>query len=369
MNITLNNYEEYFLLLADNELGPAEETLVKEFAARHPHLQEELDILFNCRLDAADMPAFPKETLLRPTIWDLENPAPVHTQMLSLLDNELPITEAEQLKQQIAVNPVLKAEWNTLQKTILPVEAVAYPEKTELYRQHKIRPLVWMRWAAAAAVVGLTWMLWPSKINTSLSTGLVAIFPTVDQSTQAPRQPDRTGTKDTNTEKQKVDNSIATTPAIVEQNSTDIKQVENKTQEKMNTPVVAKKAVKKEDKQVVPKEESISPLPEELAVIEPDIAILDNNSLAATRLKEENKTVQTAQFVPKNNILPSEGLQNTVVINANEPEEENYVHIAGAKFNKQKVRGLFRGITRSVTRTFSKSKIQPAETAYTNRNL
>lgn len=374
MNITLNNYEEYFLLLADNELSPAEEALVKQFAARHPHLQEELQVLCDCRLDATDMPVFPKEMLLRPTLWNIENPAPVHTQMLSLLDNELPVTEKEQLQQQIAKSPVLQAEWNTLQKTVLPAEVIAYPNKTDLYRQHKIRPLAWMRWAAAAAVVALAWFIWPLKINNSQLYGTVGkvILPTVSTPKNVvPAQSNPTSINDTNISEQKNEHTSIAAVAVTQQRSTDITKAQNKTGETTASARLIHTAKKKDNKALL-KEEMVVSEPEELAVIEPKIATLGtSNSVVATLSEDEDRIVQTAPFAAENSMLSAAALQSTMarhIINETN-EEESYVHIAGARFDKQKVRGLFRGITRSVTRTFSKSKIQPAEAAYANRNL
>ncbi len=368
--ITLNNYEEYFLLLADHELSPAEEMVVQQFAAQHPQLQEELQLLLSCRLDATDMPAFPKEMLLRPTIWNVENPAPLYTQMLSLLDNELPAPEKEQLQQQIAKSPVLQAEWDTLQKTILSAEAVAHPNKSSLYRQHKIRPLVWMRRAAAAAIIALAWLLWPAKTNHGLSSSLIAITPATNQKIVHPTQPDHPGVHDKNPTQQITDHPSTDAVVVTPQRSEATEQTTNKATERtfavkpVNNP-------KKETERALFKEELIVQDPEDMVITEQGTATLNtNNSLAATLSKEENITVQTAQFAPKTTRLSPDALQSTMAMNINESEEhDGYVQIAGARFDKHKVRSLFRGITRSVTRTFSKSKIQPTETAYTNRSF
>ena len=45
MNINKNNYEEYFLLYADNELSDQEKNIVEAFVKQHPDLEEEFLII------------------------------------------------------------------------------------------------------------------------------------------------------------------------------------------------------------------------------------------------------------------------------------------------------------------------------------
>ncbi|HXB91124.1 MAG TPA: hypothetical protein VNU72_02500, partial [Puia sp.] len=52
--ITRDNYEEWFLLYADNELTVADRQLVERFVAGNPDLGEELKALLQCRLDPKD---------------------------------------------------------------------------------------------------------------------------------------------------------------------------------------------------------------------------------------------------------------------------------------------------------------------------
>jgi anti-sigma factor RsiW len=54
-DITLSNYEEYFILYMDNELDAAGRQMVEAFISLHPHLADELDTLMSTRLPVDDM--------------------------------------------------------------------------------------------------------------------------------------------------------------------------------------------------------------------------------------------------------------------------------------------------------------------------
>jgi hypothetical protein len=45
MTIDLTNYEEYFLLYADNELSAKDKPLVEVFVEKHPELKEEFEAI------------------------------------------------------------------------------------------------------------------------------------------------------------------------------------------------------------------------------------------------------------------------------------------------------------------------------------
>jgi hypothetical protein len=64
--INLTNYEEFFLMYADNELVDEERTAVEKFAAQHPRLRKELSYILKCRIRPDDQIVFQgKERLFR----------------------------------------------------------------------------------------------------------------------------------------------------------------------------------------------------------------------------------------------------------------------------------------------------------------
>ncbi|MDP4130125.1 MAG: hypothetical protein Q8939_08180 [Bacteroidota bacterium] len=65
MTINRNNYEEYFLLYIDRELGDAERQMVEDFVRRHPDLEKELAALRQTVVLPPDLVFEHKEALLR----------------------------------------------------------------------------------------------------------------------------------------------------------------------------------------------------------------------------------------------------------------------------------------------------------------
>ena len=139
MIINRHNYEEFFLLLADGELSDAEQETVLLFAKQHPDLEEELELLMDCRLDAEVPPIYPKEKLLKPISWDVEAPDEMQVQLLNLLDDELSPADKLAIEQQIALDKSLQLEWETLRlHGKLPAEqAPVFPKEKIL------KPTIW----------------------------------------------------------------------------------------------------------------------------------------------------------------------------------------------------------------------------------
>ena len=61
--INLNNYEEWLIMYVDDELNPEERVAVEKFAGAHPHVQEELAIFLQTKLQPAEI-AFPNKEAL-----------------------------------------------------------------------------------------------------------------------------------------------------------------------------------------------------------------------------------------------------------------------------------------------------------------
>ena len=146
MNINRHNYEEFFILYADNELSSGERCLVDEFVLANPDLKDELDIYRNSILTADTSLNFEnKDSLLR---YD--------EAIMSYIDDELKAEEKAELEKLIDGSPRLQHELNLYRHTKLqPDTEIVFANKSVLYRstERRVVPMRMIRWAAAAAVL------------------------------------------------------------------------------------------------------------------------------------------------------------------------------------------------------------------------
>jgi len=162
LHITRANYEAYFLLYVDGELTPAQCDAVEAFAALHPDLQEELDLLLTTRLDS-EMVSFDKTFLMA----DSMKQNVIDESLLLYMDDELKGEEKKKVEEKITNDATYQYQHNLLLQTKLPAEAIVYPNKAELYRKEKrtIRPVIWYRAAAAVFVLMAAGYMWHMSQN------------------------------------------------------------------------------------------------------------------------------------------------------------------------------------------------------------
>ncbi len=156
MNITRHNYEEYFILYIDNELGSEERHQVESFVQANADLKEELDWLLQSRLVADDSLVFDnKEQLMK--ISDAESIKTTNYEEWLLLytDNELTAEQKTTVEKFAAGHPAIQEELDLLQKTKFePEQALVFHNKELLYRkEEKVRVIAisWRKIAVAAA--------------------------------------------------------------------------------------------------------------------------------------------------------------------------------------------------------------------------
>ncbi len=170
ITINRNNYETYFLLWVDGELSPEEMVAVERFIAEHPDLAEELALLQDTKLVTEEQIIFTgKEALLKQANSDisLNN---YESWFLLFIDNELSIADRQKVELFVLQHPQLQAEFELLQSTKLAPEQWVFRNKEILYKkEEQKRPVIYMRWmryAAAAAMIGLiatVWMIAPTN--------------------------------------------------------------------------------------------------------------------------------------------------------------------------------------------------------------
>lgn len=154
MNINRNNYEEHFILYWDNELTATQKQAVENFVKENSDLQEEFKLLGETRFVADNNLRFEeKEFLLNDSFINITN---YEEQLLDYIDNELNDTERKEVEKFAATNSTIQKELAMLQRTKLQPEAIAFPDKSILYRrEEKVRviSMTWFRVAVAAAII------------------------------------------------------------------------------------------------------------------------------------------------------------------------------------------------------------------------
>ena len=150
--ISRNNYEEYFLLYADNELSSAERDALQQFLIAHPDLQPELDLLLGTRLPIDEIKLDHKENLLAHSM-KLNN---VDEALLLYIDNELAGEEKRRVEEKLKTDDAYLLQYKSLLKTKPAIlDKIVYPGKKELYHYEERRrfSFYWVRVAAAAVIV------------------------------------------------------------------------------------------------------------------------------------------------------------------------------------------------------------------------
>lgn len=161
MKINSNNYEEFFLLYADNELTESVRAEVEKFVEEHPDLRDELYLFAQTKLPVEDALVYPcKAGLFKHIEPGVVNENNYSEYFLLYTDNELNAEERKAVEAFAATHKEKQAELTLLQRVKLaPEENIVFSNKDILYRttQKPVR-IISMRWisVAAAAAVLLT---------------------------------------------------------------------------------------------------------------------------------------------------------------------------------------------------------------------
>lgn len=155
MNITRHNYEEYFILYTDNELGIEERRMVETFVEQHPELKAELDLLSQYKLVPDIAVVYDKKEELKKAWTNEVITLSNYDEWLMLyIDNELTASQKITVEKFIAAHPSINNEFVLLQRTQLQQEEVVFTDKASLYRkEEKVHPIPIRWWRLAAAAV------------------------------------------------------------------------------------------------------------------------------------------------------------------------------------------------------------------------
>jgi len=357
MNINRHNYEEFFILYMDNELGMEERRQVEHFVQNHPDLKEELEGLLHYKLTPDMEVVFPgKDELLKGMGQSAVNLTNYKEWLLLYIDDELSITEKAAVEQFIAGNDVAKKELSLLERTKLQPELVSFAVKKSLYRREERRIPIAL-WRAAAAIIvlalGVTVLLLVTK-KSGPSDEIVNTNPAKENNTTekiVPVQPGK-NPDDVIAKEQKNDPSV-----VVEKENQVPRPVPEKDKNNMatNRPAVNPKN-KLPDNVIVPVQKEEKP------------AVVITNEKPSNNLPQPLNNPNLNNTIPKNsivvnennikdNIIPKTSLTNPLVTSNNgEPSD---IRTASVKttadgFEDNGKKNKLRGFFRKITRTFEK---------------
>ena len=193
MNITRYNYEEFFMLYADNELAAAARKEVEAFIAANPGMEQELVFFQQSKLQPDDKLLFPgKQALLKqeaaPGTISLEN----YTSFFVLYgDDELDNDQKAGVEDFVYRHPQTQVEFEQLlQSRLRPDNSIVFENKEILYRKEeddRVVPFRWWRLAVAAMVLLMAGAFWLYQSAKNKQSEIVQqVQPANNQQQQAP---------------------------------------------------------------------------------------------------------------------------------------------------------------------------------------
>jgi len=343
MNIDRDNYEEYFLLYADNELTDSEKAEVLMFVKHNKDLEEEFRMIHH--------------TISKPDMnLELTDKSFLFRNSQTFInEHNYELTQNEKLETEefLAIHKELKNEFDLIGLARLtPESSVVFPDKKSLYKKEKSGKVVpLMLWRILAAAVFIGFGIWiinlyfqkprKSNITTAHSGPAKSSSPKIEK-TILPEK------KTTEVVAQSVEPSDKN---LVKQ-TTDRKDKKQKTLYHKNNNAVVKTIINTQK----PTEENITrQLPERI-----NDAIVSNNKIDISReetssLNKIDPSKELAQNVIENNNNKTEPVtneKNVSYVAAAGNNNQNYIFydVTADKFKKTKVGGFLKKVKRVVER-------------------
>ncbi len=350
MNINRNNYEEYFLLYADDELSKAERKMVEIFVKENPEFREEFCMLkLTINIPDEEIKLDDKSFLFKEENSFFINKNNYEEVFVLYHDNELSEKEKLETENFVAKHPDIKSEFELIGKSKLVFDStVVYPDKKELYRREKsgrvISIKMW-RYVAAAVLVGFgLWISVPYFSNQHSKTPMVAQVKETTNNVEP-------SVKNTVPEEPEIEKSQLAASADNSEPIHDIKKVHPlKTilKEKKSSEIV-KSAVKITHSSLTKNIQQLKQEPvQTIALNAPKEKIQDKTENFQNTIEAETKT-PVQKSAPE--VQPN--YARTVSYSDASAKNDNYVFydVPAEQFNKTKVGGFLKKVKRIVERT------------------
>jgi len=336
ININRNNYEHYFLLWVDGELSPEEMVAVERFIDEHPDLAEELSLLQDTKLVPDEQIIFTeKERLLKQSTNEISFNN-YESWFLLFIDNELSIADRQKVELFVLQHPQLQNEFELLQATKLAPEEWVFKNKEILYqKEEQKRPVVYMRWlryAAAAVMIGLMATVWMVAPTNQLKTPLEINGAEPEMvGTQPEKKSDKSETREDQTP---ANSSVQINPKTSLQTQDPINNTIKEQPLVSNNSLITiidNEPVKKEEQTIARVEQN---------PIQAEKIVPVTNVVAGRNDIENNQGANIEPAESKNDTAPEE--VKPVYTALEDSDEDKSLFIGALEINKDKLRGLFR---------------------------
>ena len=347
--INRNNYEEFFLLYADNELDANMKLAVEDFVQQNTDLAVELEMLLKTKSAPEAMHFNDKELLLR-TEGNSINETNYEEYFLLYIDNELSTAKREEVEMYVLQHPKLQKEFINLKQVILTPETISYGNKEDLYRTEKKRTVYMRPWRLAAAAifigacaVGFWLMNKPVQTNpvavnqsTEIKTKqnpVVKPVDTVQQQIINKQEPEAQQTALSTQNKNATEKLIAKKKNIqptFKAKENDVAEQHASTQKENiihNKPIDQTNIVK----------QNVAP------VVENNDVAIENSSIKPLSVQdngEETTSLQADENTDNNN--NSYKIYPVAYKEINTADDDNSLHVGAFDLNKNKVKNLFK---------------------------
>ena len=364
MNINRNNYEEFFMLYADNELSAAEKQLVESFVQENPDLQQEFSLLQHTKLSADNSIVFENKELLMSSHQgnnSVINHSNYEEFFLLYVDNELNEEGRKSVEEFAAWHPSLQLELIQLQKVrFTPDNSIVFEGKEKLYKEEKKKIFIfpWQRIAAAAVVLLLAGLLVFKYTSTK------HISPEVASQTKK-------DTQSKNIDDTKKDQQAVTSkpPDSLNNNSNAREEMalrQKKEEKKLQTDIKTEQKNKQAKNERNPliknlrQENDMAPVivraqnNDQKKQVDTDKIAMLTNAVAAVNLKTQDVPVKNPITVPEVNPVTK---QVALADQDGNPENQNGFLAFSTK--KNKMRGIFRKVSRVFEKTTNVDSDKP----------
>jgi len=344
MIITRHNYEEFFLMYVDDELAAEERVAVDLFIKQNPDLAPELSMLLQTKLSMDESLHFEDKKILLQNVEEIgiDN---YEEQFLLYIDNELEAKKRNDVEKFVLQHPQFQDEFTLLKQTVLEQEKIVFEDKESLLKREERRVVpMFIRLAAAAAVIGIAVMTWFMWNNNSSTPGTIAGV----NGTDSVKNNTASVTKDNPETINKKDNNVSqdVVNPLIEQKKEETASVQQKVEKKNKEEVlpkniqtnntqkdeVAVNTTKKDDNSKV--SAIAQPTHDEELPMTTDVAV--NGTSSDAQVQHDNTAGNRNDYL----------VQNVAYKELNTAEEDNKsaLYLGSLQINKNKVRGLVKKV-------------------------